>query len=190
MRGSRWLAVAIAVGSVSTSVAIARSGSSETVQVLGTFDAKLVKQKEPRRCDSKHSKFELEFKGYQRSNDERLEGKLEIESKSVRNTRSGWGYSEGTVTVRSERRHRTKFRGEFVAVVEPDGGAEGFLTGRTYGDKSVRLFANFNVDQDPATGAISGEFGQDNQEQKPYAPTEDQDPAILTNACLDKHDRD
>jgi hypothetical protein len=192
MRGSRWLAVAVAVGSVSTGVAVAGGGSSETSPVLGDFEAELVKQKE-RRCDHKHVKVELRFKGFQTSNDERLEGQLEVNVESVVNTRNGWGYTKGTVTVRSSRGHWSKFRGDVVGVVEPDGGAEGFLTGRTSGRGSVRLFANFNVDQDPATGAITGEFGKDSQEQKPYAPTEDQDPAVLTNACLDKghgHGRD
>ena len=33
----------------------------------------------------------------------------------------------------------------------------------------------------------TGEFGQDTQGQDPYAPTEDQDPAIVTNACFKKH---
>ena len=36
-------------------------------------------------------------------------------------------------------------------------------------------------------GAITGEFGKDSQTDKPYAPHEDQDPAILTNACFDHH---
>jgi predicted PhzF superfamily epimerase YddE/YHI9 len=187
MRGSRWLAVAVAVASVSTGVAVAGGGWSETNPVLGDFEADLVKQKE-RRCDSKHVKVELRFKGTQTSNDKRLEGDLEVNVESVVNTKNGWGYTKGTVKVRNnERGHKTKFRGEVVGVVEPDGGAEGFLTGRTEGRGSVRLFANFNVDQDPATGAITGEFGKDTQEQKPYAPEEHQDPAVLTNACLDKH---
>lgn len=185
MRGSRWLAVAVAVASVSTGVAVAGGGSSETSPVLGDFEAELVKQKE-RRCDFEHVKVQLRFRGFQTSNDERLEGDLEANVESVVNTRNGWGYTKGTVKVRSSRGHRTKFRGEVIGVVEPDGGAEGFLTGRTQGRDSVRLFANFNVDQDPTTGAITGEFGKDTQEQKPYAPEEHQDPAVLTNACLDK----
>jgi hypothetical protein len=36
-------------------------------------------------------------------------------------------------------------------------------------------------------GTINGEFGKDSQEQKPYAPPEEQDPAVVTNACFKKH---
>ena len=48
----------------------------------------------------------------------------------------------------------------------------------------MRLLANFNVEQDLDTGAITGEFGQDSQLESPYS-MEDQDPAVLTNACFD-----
>jgi hypothetical protein len=99
--------------------------------------------------------------------------------------------------IRDPSTGRPKFRGEFVGVVEPDGGAEGFLSGRTVGHRSVRLLANFNADQDQNTGVLTGEFGKDSQVQQPYAPTEDQDPAVLTNACMnhghghgDDHDHD
>jgi hypothetical protein len=38
-------------------------------------------------------------------------------------------------------------RSRFVGVVEPDGD-EGFITGRTTGRASVRLFANYNAQRD------------------------------------------
>ena len=80
-------------------------------------------------------------------------------------TKNGWGRTEGDVTVREPgRRGKTKFRGEFVGVVEPDGGVEGFVIGDTKGKKSFRLFANFNVNQDPYSPEITGEFGTDSQE--------------------------
>jgi hypothetical protein len=186
MRGRRWLAVAIAVGSITTGVAIAGSGSSETSQVLGDFHAKLVKQKD-RPCDANHTRFQLRFKGRQHSSDRRLRGRFEAEVESVVNDENGWGRTEGKVVVRG--RHGVKFRGEFVGVVEPGGGAEGFLTGDTTSRPSVRLLANFNVDQDAKTGAIDGEFGMDSQTDQPYAPysQEPQDPAIVTNACFHHH---
>jgi hypothetical protein len=106
---------------------------------------------------------------------------------SVVNTDNGYGYTSGSVVITRSGGHRIKFRGDVVGVVEPDGGAEGFLTGRTSGHRSVRLLANFNVDQDANTGAITGEFGKDSQTQQPYAPTEDQDPAVLTDACFHGH---
>jgi hypothetical protein len=189
MRGRRWLAVAIAAGSITTGVAIAGSGSSETSQALGDFHAKLVKQKD-RPCDANHTRFQLQFKGRQNSNDERLDGRFEAKVESVVNDKNGWGRTEGTVVVRRRHgHHAVKFRGEFVGVVEPDGGAEGFLTGDTTSRPSVRLLANFNVDQDAKTGAIDGEFGMDSQTDQPYAPygQEPQDPAIVTNACFGHH---
>jgi hypothetical protein len=187
MRGRRWLVLVLAaVASISTGVAVATSGSSETSPVVGDFHADLVKQK-PRACDAKNTRIQTRFEGTQTSNDARLEGDFEAKVESVVNNDNGWGRTKGTVTIRKSGRHSVKFSGEFVGVVEPDGGAEGFLTGDTTGRHSVRLLANFNVDQDAATGAITGEFGKDSQTDKPYAPQEDQDPAILTNACLDRH---
>jgi hypothetical protein len=182
MRGSRWLVAACAVGCVSTGIAVAGSGSSDTLPVQGDFEADLVRQHE-RPCDANHVRLWLRFEGFQTSNDARLEGDFEANVQSVINTDNGYGYASGSVVIRRPGRHRVKFRGELEAVVEPDGGAEGFLTGRTSGRRSVRLLANFNVDQDADTQAITGEFGKDSQMQKPYAPTEDEDPAVVTDAC-------
>jgi len=189
MRGSRWLAVVVAVGSISTGVAIAGSSARpETKAVKGTFQASLVGNPKPKRCAAKHEKVRLRFEGTQESNDSRLAGNLEIKAESVRNTKNGYGYSKGTVVIRKTYSPHKTFRGEFVAVLEPDGGGEGFLIGETRGKDAVHLLANFNFDED-TPGHISGEFGQDNQVQKPYAPTEDRDPAIVTNACFDRdHD--
>ena len=61
-------------------------------------------------------------------------------------------------------------------MLEPDGGTEGFLTGTTVGNGSVRVSANFNAQQD-ATGALTGELGKDTQSGAL------QDPAILSDAC-------
>jgi hypothetical protein len=185
MRGSRWLAAVVAVGSISTGVALAGSGKSETSPVKGTFEAKLVGHPKEKRCAPKHVKVRLRFEGTQTSDDPRLAGKLEIKAESVVNTKNGYGYSKGTVVIRKTYSPHTTFRGEFVAVLEPDGGGEGFLTGVTKGKDAVRLLANFNFDED-TRDHISGEFGQDTQVQRPYAP-EDEDPAIVTNACFD-HD--
>lgn len=191
MRGSRWLAAIVAVGSISTGVAIAGgSGKSETSPVKGTFEATLVGHPKEKRCAHKHVKTRLRFEGTQESDDPRLAGELKIKAESVVNTDPkssgyGYGYSKGTVEIRKTYSPHTTFRGEFVAVLEPDGGGEGFLTGETKGKDAVRLLANFNFDED-TPGHISGEFGQDTQVQKPYAPTEDEDPAIVTNACFDR----
>jgi hypothetical protein len=153
--------------------------------VSGEFEADLVAPPKDRPCDAKHVKVRVSWEGTQTSTDDRLAGKLRVDAESVVNTKNGWGYTKGSVVVRKSGKHGTKFRGEFIGVIEPDGGAEGFLTGKTQGShKSVRLLANFNVEQDPDTGAITGEFGQDSQLESPYS-MEDQDPAVLTNACFD-----
>ena len=173
------------VGSISTGVAIAGGGWSKTSPVLGEFEAELVKQKQ-RKCDFKHVRVKLHYRGTQTSSDPRLAGRLTIKAESVVSTKNGWGRTEGKVEVRpSGEYHEGGFKGEFIGVVEPDGGVEGFVTGRTTGGRPVRLFANFNLDTNP-DGSINGEFGQDSQEQKPYAPEEHQDPAIVTDACF-KH---
>jgi hypothetical protein len=191
MRGSRWLVAVVAVGSISTGVAIAGSGKSETSPVKGTFEAGVVGTPKEKRCAHKHMKTRVRFVGTQESEDSRLAGDLEIKAVSVVNTDKtskgyGYGYSKGTVVIRQSYRPHTTFRGEFVAVLEPDGGGEGFLTGVTKGKGAVHLLANFNFEED-RPGHITGEFGQDHQVDDPYAPTEDQDPAIVTNACFDRH---
>ena len=191
MRGSRWLAAVVAVGSISTGVAIAGSSSkSETSPVMGKFEANLVGHPKPKRCAAKHEKVKLRFEGTQQSDDARLAGRLEIQAVAVVNTDPKsdgyrYGYAKGTVVLRKTYSPGKTFEGEFVAVLEPDGGGEGFMTGETRGKDAVHLLANFNFDMD-SPGHISGEFGQDTQVQKPYAPTEDQDPAIVTNACFDR----
>jgi len=186
MRGRRWIAVLIAVGSISTGVAIAGSGPSETKQVTGDFHARLKYEKHSK-CDANNTRFRSQFKGRQHSSDKRLRGRFAANVESVVNDDNGWGRTSGTIVVSG--RHGVKFSGKFEGVVEPDGGAEGFLTGDTTGRPSVHLLANFNVDQDAKTGAIDGEFGMDSQTDQPYAPygQEPQDPAILTNACFGHH---
>jgi hypothetical protein len=41
----------------------------------------------------------------------------------------------------------------------------------------MRLIANFNLQQDQSSGALTGELGKDSQTGA------SQDPAVLTNAC-------
>jgi hypothetical protein len=185
MRGrGKWLALVVAACSISTGVAIAHGGWSETTQVMGTFEAAPKGKVKQKQCDAKHVRVNVRYKGTQDSNDERLVGDLEIRAESVVNTTNRWGRTEGDIVLRdSDRHHKIKLRGKFVGVVEPDGGVEGFTIGDA--KDGTKLFANFNVDENDDQ-SISGEFGQDSQSDSPYVP-EDQDPAILTNACFKKH---
>lgn len=176
MRGISWLVGPLAVGSVAAGIAVAGSQSSETTPVMADFEASLVKQKQ-RTCDSSHSEFRLRFEGSQTSTDPRLTGDLVAKVRSVVNTQTGWGRTVGAVTVREPGGGRPKFHGRVVGVLEPGGGTEGFLRGRTVARPHVRLLANFNVQQNQLTGAITGEFGRDS------LGGSSQDPAILTNAC-------
>jgi hypothetical protein len=180
MRRLSWLLAPIAVGSLAAGVAVAGSQSSETTPVVADFEAALVQQQE-RMCDASHSEFRLEFEGSQTSSDPRLTGDLEAKVRSVVNTQTGWGRTVGAVTVREPGRGVPKFHGRVVGVLEPDGGTEGFLDGRTVDRPHVRLLANFNVQQNQQTGALTGEFGKDSQTGVA------QDPAILTNACRGEH---
>jgi hypothetical protein len=184
MRGRRWLAVAIAAGSITTGVAIAGSGKSETTAVTGTFEVTQVGKAKQRQCDAKHVRIKTRFEGDQTSSDSRLTGQLEIKATSVVSTKSGYGRSKGTFVLRQTYSPGASFRGEFVAVLEPDGGGEGFLTAESRGRHPLHLLANFNFDQ-TSPRQLSGEFGTDSQMDSPYSE-EDQDPAILTNGCFDK----
>jgi hypothetical protein len=182
MRRSSWLVAPIAVGSLAAGIAVAGTQSSVTTPVTADFEANLVEQEE-RTCDSSHSEFRLRFEGSQTSSDSRLTGDLEAKVRSVVNIQSGWGRTVGKVTVRDPDSGRPKFHGHVVGVLEPDGGTEGFLGGHTVARPHVALLANFNVQQNPQTGAITGEFGKDSQTGS------SQDPAILTNACRVGHEK-
>jgi len=180
MPGTRLFAIGVAVAAASVGVAMAASRPAETTPVTADFRAALTSQQQ-RACSENHTKFRLTFEGSQTSSDPRLVGALEAKVRSVVNTDNGYGSTEGFVLIRDSATGRLKFHGRVVGVLEPDGGAEGFLMGRTIGEGSVRLLANFNLQQDQTTGAISGEFGKDTQS----GPL--QDPAILTNACGGRH---
>jgi hypothetical protein len=183
MLRSTWLVAPIAVGSLAAGIAVAGIQSSETTPVTGTFQASLVKEEE-RACDPSHSEFRVTFEGSQTSSDPRLSGDLEARVRSVVNTQTGWGRTAGTVTVREPGSGRPKFHARAIGVLEPGGGAEGFLAGRTVARPKVALLANFNLQQDQQTGAISGEFGTDSQTGS------SQDPAIVTNACDSRRHKD
>ena len=63
MRGSRWLALVIAIGLLSTGVAVAGSRSSETSPVQGDFHAELVKRPKQRQCDKNHVRIQATIQG-------------------------------------------------------------------------------------------------------------------------------
>ncbi len=140
------------------------------------FQAGVVSQKQ-RQCDANHMNFRVKFEGTQTSADARLSGKLTIRVVSVVNTQNGYGYTRAKVRVSDAATGKPKVHGVALGVIEPDGGSEGLLSGRTVGPNSMRLLANFNVQQDQSTGALTGEIGKDSQTGAA------QDPAILTNAC-------
>jgi hypothetical protein len=180
MRRISWLLAPVALASLAAGVAVAGSQTSETTPVTGDFQANLVNPTE-RVCDASHSVFRGTFEGSLTSSDARLSGDLKVRFRSVVNTGSGWGRTVAKVTVRETGGGHPKFRGRAVAVLEPDGGAEGFLSGRTVAKPHVQLLANINIQQDQQTGAITGELGKDTLSGT------SKDPAILTNACRGGH---
>jgi hypothetical protein len=176
MRTSRWLAVAAAAGSISAGVAVAASQPGDTSAVTADFQADLTAQRE-RQCDVNHMVFRVRFDGTQTSSDPRLSGKLAVRVTSVVNTTNNYGYTNGRVRISDDATGKPKFNGHVVGVLDPDGTAEGVITGRTVGPDSARLIGNFNVAQDPTTGAITGEIGKETLSGAV------KDPAVLTNAC-------
>ena len=170
------LAIGVGVASFSAGVAIAASQPAETTAVTADFQAAVVSQNQ-RQCDADHVKFRVKFEGTQTSTDPRLSGNLTVRAVSVVNTTNGYGYTRANVRLRDAATGKPKLHGVAVGVLEPDGGAEGLLTGRTVGPNAVRLIANFNLQQDQSSGALTGELGKDSQTGA------SQDPAILTNAC-------
>jgi hypothetical protein len=176
MLSLKWLAIGAGVASFSAGVAIAGSQPSETTAVTADFQAAVVSQKQ-RQCDVDHLKFRVKFEGTQTSADPRLAGKLTVNAVSVVNTQNGYGRVRAKVRLSDAATGKPKLHGLAIGVIEPDGGSEGLLSGRTVGPDSMRLIANFNLQQDEATGALTGELGKDSQTGA------SQDPAILTNAC-------
>jgi hypothetical protein len=181
MRRISWLLAPVAVVSLAAGVAVAGSQSSETTPITADFQASLVNPRE-RACDSSHSVFRGKFQGTITSTDQRMSGDLTVRVRSVVNTDTGWGRTRGKVVVRQPGGGKPKFEGRSVGVVEPDGGVEGFLTGRTVAKPHARLFANFNLEQNLQTGAITGELGKDTLSGATF-----EDSAILTNACRGGH---
>jgi hypothetical protein len=176
MRSTRWLVAAAAAGTISAGVAFAASGSSETSAVTADFHATVTAQHQ-RQCDVDHTLFRVRFAGSQTSSDPRLTGDLTARVRTVLDTTTGYGETRGQVRISDASNGRPKFNGHVVGVLAPGGDVEGLLTGRTVGRSSARLIANFNVKQDPSTGALTGEFGKDTQGGGV------DDPAVLTNAC-------
>jgi hypothetical protein len=181
MRRISWLLAPLAALSLAAGVAVAGSQSSETTPVTADFHADLVNPKS-RACDASHSVFRGTFKGAITSSDPRLSGDIAAKTRSVVNTDTGWGRSVGKVVIRDASSGHPKFEGRAVTVLEPDGGGEGFLTGRTVAKPHAQLLANFNIQQDQQTGAITGEFGKDTLSGATF-----KDSAILTNACRGGH---
>ena len=158
MLSFRWLAIGAGVASFTAGAAIAASQSGETTAVTADFQAAVVAQKQ-RQCDASHMKFRVKFEGTQTSADARLSGKLTIRAVSVVNTQNGYGHVRAKVRVSDAATGKPKVHGLAIGVIEPDGGSEGLLRGRTVGPNSMRLLANFNVAQDETTGALTGELG-------------------------------
>jgi hypothetical protein len=176
MLSFRWLAIGAGVASFSAGVAIAASQSTETTPVTADFQAALVSSQD-RQCDADHTKFRVRFEGTQTSADPRLSGNVVIRAVSIVSTQSGYGFTRAKVRVSDPATGKPKLHALAVGVIEPDGGSEGLISGRTVGPDSMRLIANFNVAQDQTSGALTGEIGKDSQTGAA------QDPGILTDAC-------
>src|SRR6185436_156758 len=158
---------------------VAGPQSSETTPFTADFQASVAKQTQ-RSCDAAHTAFRVLFKGTLTSTDPRLAGDLTVRVRSVANNETGWGRTTGKVIVRETGTHKPKFGGHVVGVIEPDGQVEGFLRGTTVAKPHAKVFANFNVQQDAQTGAVTGEIGKESLSGM-------QDGAILTNACRGGH---
>jgi hypothetical protein len=170
------LLAATAVGALAAGTAVGALQPGETTPVTAEFHAALTAQHQ-RQCDARHLAFRLRFEGTFTSADPRLTGDVVARVRSVLDTTNQYGSTSGIVLIRDHATGRLKFVGRVVGVLEPGGGSEGFLDGRTTGPSSAHLLANFNAKQDPATGALTGELGKDTQTGG------SQDPAVLTSAC-------
>jgi hypothetical protein len=172
----KWLTALAAAGSLSAGVAVGASTSAETTPVTADFRAEIASVSQ-RQCDPNHVLFRLTFEGTQTSSDPRLAGDVSARVRSVVNITNGWGQTAAKVVVRDATTGGVKARANLFGVIAPDGSVEGVYVGHTTGPNSARLVANFNANQNPTTGAVTGEIGKDSQTGAL------QDAAVLTNAC-------
>jgi hypothetical protein len=180
MRMTRWISIALVAVLALAAVAVAHKSSGQaepTKEVTATFTATPVADKtKTRTCtgaDGAYAITKSVANGTADGDDDRLDGNITIKSKSVVNTTTGLGWSDGKVYTRDPATGKLKGTAQFAAVIKGDkleglvqGKVKNAATGSTkakpgkhsHGKSGASLRANFaaTVAQD---GTIAGQLG-------------------------------
>jgi hypothetical protein len=182
MRLTRWtsLAIAAVLALAVAGIAIAHGGggpAQKTEQVQATFTATPVAGKtKTRQCTGVDGTYAISkaVDTGTSTGDPRLTGNITIKSKSVVNTTTGLGWSQGKVSIKDPATGKLKGIAGFTAVITEGSKLEGFATGKVkntaapgaaksqnghgHGKFTSTLLANFSaaVAQD---GTTTGEIG-------------------------------
>jgi hypothetical protein len=148
------------VALVATGLAIAHgSDTRKTTPVSATFTAAPTEKTTTVQCTGADGTYDVTrglYEGTATGSDGILTGKISIRTKSVVNTTTGYGYTEGKVTLR-DADGKLKAKARLVAVNTKKGTLDGFMDGRV--KEQGHLLANFSAAFNADGTALTGELG-------------------------------
>lgn len=170
------------VALVATGLAIAHGAQTKkTSPVTATFTAAPTEKSTTVQCTGGDGIYNITrgvYEGASTGSDAVLTGKISLRTKSVVNTTTGYGYTEGKVTLR-DADGNLKAKARLVAVNTQKGVLNGFLDGRVKEDG--HLLANFSASFNADGSSLSGELGAE-------APVAPQNTAIVTSGGCEHSD--
>lgn len=180
MRRLMTFALAALVALVVTGLAIAHgSDNKKTSPVSASFTATPTDKTTTVTCTGADGTYNItrgNYEGTATGSDAVLTGKITLRTKSVVNTTTGYGYTEGKVTLR-DADGELKAKAHLIAVNTQKGILNGFLNGRVKGQG--HLLANFSAAFNADGSSLSGELGS----EAPIAPLNS---AIVTSGGCER----
>lgn len=163
--------------------AIAHGGQTKkTSPVSATFTAAPTEKTTTVQCTGGDGTYNITrgvYEGTATGSGGVLSGAISLRTKSVVNTTTGYGYTEGKVTLRDADGKLTA-KARLIAVNTQNGVLNGFLDGRV--KEEGHLLANFSAAFNADGSSFSGELGAE-------APVAPQNSAIVTSGSCE-HSQD
>lgn len=148
------------VALVATGLAIAHgSDTRKTSPVSATFTAASTEKTTTVECTGADGTYAVTrglYEGTATGSDGVLTGKISIRTKSVVNTTTGYGYTEGKVTLR-DADGTLKAKARLVAVASQKTALNGFMDGRV--KEQGHLLANFSAALSADGKTLTGDIG-------------------------------
>ena len=180
MRRLMTFALAALVALAVTGLAIAHgSDTKKTSPVSASFTATPTEKTTTVTCTGGDGTYNItrgSYEGTATGSDAVLTGKITLRTKSVVNTTTGYGYTEGKVTLR-DADGKLKAKAHLIAVNTQKGILNGFLNGRV--KEQGHLLANFSAAFNADGSSLSGELGS----EAPIAPLNS---AIVTSGNCER----